>query len=159
MQTTSKCYLESKKSIITILFKWTTCRKTSKDSIRISYHGLITEVIASWLRLVCPMLVKEWTKTHYNTVYDQKKEKHSELINYIRNHDFEAKLYVIIVSSLGAVLKDSICDINRLFAPKLKCNTIIRMISRSVLNSSMSIWYTSFREMKIKSSILSELIP
>ena len=83
---------------------------------------------------------------YLQTMYDQKKEKYYELINFIRNLDIEANLYVIIVSSLDAFLKDSICGINRLFEPKFKCNTIIRMVSQSPLNGSMSIWYSTYEK-------------
>ena len=74
-------------------------------------------------------------------VYNQKKDKYRDLINHIRGLKIQVQLFVIIVSSLGAVYKDSLTDINHLFLYKSIGKTVIRSVSRAALIGSLKIWF------------------
>ena len=74
------------------------------------------------------------------TVYQHKKEKYRPLINFIQRLNIQVQLFVIVVSSLGAVHHDTITDINRLFPIRKVNSTIIKRVSRAALTGSMKIW-------------------
>ena len=87
-----------------------------------------------------PYATINWGLDTLKSVYDTKRNKYNRLIEFIRNEGIEVSFYVIIVSSLGAVLEESRLDINSLVRCKKKAKTLTKKISANAIIGSMEIW-------------------
>lgn len=87
-----------------------------------------------------PYATINWEIDSLQATYDNKKKKYSELVQHLRNKGIIVEFYVVIVSSLGAVLEESRKDINSLIKCKYKAKTLIKRISANAIIGSMEIW-------------------
>lgn len=88
-----------------------------------------------------PYAYFSWGEDSLKKVYEHKKEKYRELVEFLRNRNIAVQLYPIIVSSLRAVYKDSITDLNRVFTVRSKCKTLIKRLAVNALWGSLKIWH------------------
>ena len=92
------------------------------------------------IEISVPYGKKNWESDTLADVYSHKKEKYSELVNFLRDRNIDVTFGVIIVSSIGAVFRESINDINRIINVKKQAKTAIKRISACAVLGSMKIW-------------------
>lgn len=81
-----------------------------------------------------------WNNDTLNKVFNNKKSKYSQLVDFIHSQNIIVEFYVVIVSSLGAVFHKSISELNRLVTCKKTCKTLIKRLSVNALWCSLNIW-------------------
>ena len=83
----------------------------------------------------------QWQGQHsLEEKYNIKVEKYRDLTRELRARGVRTELFVIVVSSLGALYKESQSAIFRMFTDEKKAKSICRMISGMALNGSYKIW-------------------
>ena len=96
-------------------------------------------------------MIKEDGSDTMTTTYNEKKEKYHDLVEHCREKfNMNVHLHVIIVSSLGAIHKKSISDIESLYnqnRKSKKVKTVLRRMSTLACIGSYFIFYRiSFQE-------------
>ena len=97
----------------------------------------------SYLKLIeisVPYATFNWGSDSLKASYDAKKQKYGELVQALRDLNIHVELFVIIVSSLGAVYDDSRLEINKLINDKKRAKTLIKRISANAIIGSLEIW-------------------
>ena len=94
------------------------------------------------LEVSVPYAGFNWGYDTLKKVYEHKKDKYMHLIEFIRSQGIVVNFHVVIVSSLGAVFKDSITDLNRLLLDRKACKILIKRLSAVTIWSSFKIWNT-----------------
>ena len=93
----------------------------------------------------CPY-AKSWEgQDSLEAKYQLKKEKYRDLLRELQDKGVRAKLIVIVVSSLGAVYKETEKEIRRLIPSFKKANKICRAISSLAILGSAKIWWATRR--------------
>ena len=92
------------------------------------------------IEISVPYATLNWGQDTLKSVYDTKRNKYARLIEFVRNEGIEVNFYVIIVSSLGAVLEESRSDIISLVKCKKKAKTLTKKIAANAIIGSMEIW-------------------
>ena len=75
-----------------------------------------------------PHAYTNWGDDSLKKVYEHKLNKYRELVEFLRSRNIEVQIYPTIVSSLGAVYKDTISDLNKVFTQRSKCKTLIKRL-------------------------------
>ena len=89
---------------------------------------------------------KEWEgKDSLQEKYEIKVDKYRDLIRELQARGVTVEFYAIIVSSLGALYKETQRAIYQLFRNHKKSRTICRMISSMAISGSAKIWYENRR--------------
>ena len=73
--------------------------------------------------------------------YEAKQDKYRDLIRELREKGVKANLMIVVVSSLGAVYKETEKEIKRMIPSPRKANKICRRISSLALLGSAKIWW------------------
>lgn len=94
----------------------------------------------SILEISVPYSHNRWGEDSLKAVYEHKKEKYQRLVEFLRNNGINVQFYTIVVSSFGAVFKDSIADINRLIPTRSIGKNLIKRLSVNALWGSLKIW-------------------
>lgn len=93
------------------------------------------------LEVRVPFAEFNWGNDSFKKVYDHIKDKYSHLIEFIRSQGINVNFYFVIDSSLGAVFKDSITDLNRFVSDRKVCKTLIKRLSAVALWGSFKIGF------------------
>lgn len=93
------------------------------------------------IEISVPYGKKNWEAYTFAEAYKHKKEKYADIVNFLRDRKIDATFYVIIVSSIGAIFKESNKNINCIVTSKKKAKATIRRISVNAIIGSMNIWH------------------
>ncbi|KAK8835597.1 hypothetical protein M9Y10_042483 [Tritrichomonas musculus] len=88
-----------------------------------------------------PYAYTNWGDDSLKKVYEYKLNKYRELVEFLRSRNIEVQIYPAIVSSLGAVYKDTISDLNKVFTQRSKCKSLIKRLSINVVWRSLKTWF------------------
>ena len=78
--------------------------------------------------------------------YEAKQEKYRDLVRELQDKGIRVKLVVVVVSSLGAVYKESEEEVKRLIPNRKKANQLCRKLSTTALYGSAKIWWENARK-------------
>ena len=114
----------------------------------------ITIITPSEIKLVeisCPYdMLKDNGTTALDITYSQKKEKYEELRRQCEEHFRRTcKTYVVIVSSLGAIHKDTIVDLRHLFRFRKKTKSL-NYLSRRISTAAIIGSFLTFHKINIR---------
>lgn len=98
------------------------------------------------IEISVPYGKKNYDEDTLSDVYLHKKEKYSEIVSFLRDRNIDVTFCVVIVSSIGAVFKESINDINRIIKNKKQAKSAIRRISANAILGSLKIWNNRFSD-------------
>ena len=87
---------------------------------------------------------RKWRGTSEGSLeehYRKKKEKYDPLVRELKMKGIEAKLYIVVVSSLGAVERNTEKELHRYFGNRQRTCKVLRKISMLALIGSATIWW------------------
>ena len=106
---------------------------------------------ATIIEVNCPY-AQEWKgQNSLQEKYERKKQKYKRLIQEMRERGIAAKAMIVVVSSLGAIYKQTEKKIRKYIRNKREANKICRMISSLAILGSARLWWKSkerFRDIR-----------